>query len=100
MTPPLTGLGRDVLLRMIADLVKERDDLAANLTATQARCTELLEECRALRRARVDGLLAAATPEPVDIRTLEVGSTWVILPGVCPPGCTCGAGGDPPSGAV
>ena len=99
MTPPLTGLGRDVLLRMIADLVKERDDAVRALGEVQARCTELLEECRALRRARVDGLLAAATPEPVDIRTLEVGSTWVILPGVCPPGCTCGAN-DPPSGAV
>jgi len=88
MTPPLTGLGRDVLLRMIADLVKERDDLAANLTATQARCTELLEECRAWRRARC--LAAHALSMVVD--ALEA-------PGR-PAAPLAAPADDPPSGAV
>ncbi len=42
-----------VPLRTEADyqaIVRERDAMLVNLTSTQARCTELLEEARTLRR--------------------------------------------------
>ncbi len=45
MAGELTGYGRDQLLALIATQ-------SDNLTATQARCTELLEELRLLRELR------------------------------------------------
>jgi hypothetical protein len=41
---------RDDLMSAISIIARERAELAANLTATQARCTELLDEARAMGR--------------------------------------------------
>ncbi len=45
----LPGLGRSELLRMIETLLKECREMHENLSATQARCTALVEEIRELR---------------------------------------------------
>jgi hypothetical protein len=45
------GLGRADLLRLIAGLAAECKTLTETTTRVQERCTELLEENRALRRA-------------------------------------------------
>jgi hypothetical protein len=45
----VTGWGRNRLLAEIARVRRERNLYFENLTATQARCTELLVEVRALR---------------------------------------------------
>lgn len=53
----LTGIGRNDLVRGVQDMhragakvMAERDAYLENLTATQKRCTELLEEVRRLKR--------------------------------------------------
>jgi hypothetical protein len=50
------GIGRNILEQRIFDLcawlekdIRDREALEDNLTATQTRCTELLEETRRLR---------------------------------------------------
>lgn len=46
----LTSKGRQTLIDTIHVLAHENKTLNANLTATQARCTELIQELRALKR--------------------------------------------------
>lgn len=41
-----TSLGRDRLIEMLGTVIKERNEYLENLTATQTRCTELVEEHR------------------------------------------------------
>jgi len=47
-----TELGGDLVLgEMTARIAKDKAQMLANLTATQARCTELLQELRVLKSA-------------------------------------------------
>lgn len=48
MRDDLASIGRLALEARLTAAERDRDDYLANLTATQTRCTELLEENRVL----------------------------------------------------
>ncbi len=55
---------------VLAEVLADRNEMLGNLTSTQARCTELLEEVRALRVER-DGLVKEIVRLVVDQEALR-----------------------------